>query len=153
MGNATITNEDASIELISAQMTLLRASSPLQVLGVTKIYDRVPTQQDGSLDPSVTHPYVSLGPSTSIPADYDCLDGEEITVQWDVWTSGDGDAFATVQLRKICKVLKRTLHGAELALINNALVSLEWEMTRIVDDPNPAIGHGVVMFTATVETP
>jgi len=153
MGNATITNEDASIELIAAMMTLLRASVPLQNLGVAKIYDRVPTQTDGSLAPTVTHPYISLGPSTSIPADYDCMDGEEITVQWDVWTNGDEEAFATVLCRKLCKVVKRTLHNSELALINNALVSLEWEMTRIVDDPNPAIGHGVVMFTATVETP
>lgn len=143
--------EDASVELISAQFAALRANTELMA-EVTGLYDRVPMDQVNG-EPLVTYPYISLGPSTAVPDDYDCMDGEEITIQWDVWTHGDDDAYATKKLRRICNMIKRTLHGAELALTNNALVALRHELTRITDDPNPAIGHGVVQFTGVVETP
>ena len=142
---------DASFELIGAAMTRLRATAAVSSLISTRIYDRVPEDQSGA--PAVAFPYVSLGPSTSIPDDYDCLDGEEITLQFDVWTSGNGEAYGSVQCRKICDAIKRALHDAELTLTTNALVTLQWELTRILDDPSPAITHGAIQFTATVETP
>lgn len=145
---------DASVELIRAMIDRLRATAAVTSLVGTRIYDRVPERQTASGPvPDVAYPYVSMGPSTSIPDDYDCLDGEEITVQFDVWSSGSGEAFGTVQCRKVCDAIKRALHDAELTLANNALVSLQWEMTRILDDPSPAINHGAIQFTAQVETP
>ncbi len=151
---ADLDGEDAGTELIMAMLVVLRASAALTAAlgGANKIFDRVPTDEHTG-DPLVPHPYISLGPSTSIPDDYDCMDGEEITIQWDVWTSGPGDSYGSKQNRKISNLVKRALHNNELALTNNALVSLECELVRITDDPNPAIGHGVVQFTAVVETP
>jgi hypothetical protein len=142
---------DASFELIRAALDTLRASPAVTALVGQRLYDRVPEKQDGT--PNVAFPYVSLGPSTSIPRDYDCLFGEEITIQFDAWTNGPGEAFGSVQCRKICDAVKRALHEAELTLQDNALVTLNWEMTRVLDDPNPAIAHGVIQFTAVVETP
>ena len=151
---ADMNTEDASVELIEAMLVVLRANTSLTTIlgGADKIFDRVPTDEHTG-QPLVGYPYMSLGPSTSIPDDYDCMDGEEITIQWDVWTSGNGEAYGSKLNRKICKLVKRTLHNNELALTNNALVSLQCELVRVGDDPNPAIGHGVVQFTAVVETP
>ena len=142
---------DASFELIKAMMDRLKTTPAVTALVGQRIYDRVPEKQNGT--PDVPFPYVSLGPDTSIPDDFDCMDGEELTVQFDVWSSGSGDAYGSVQCRKICGAIKKALHDADLSLQTNALVSLQYEMRRIIDDPNPAITHGVIQFTATVETP
>ena len=142
---------DASAEIIRAAMDRLRATSAVTTYVGTRIYDRVPEDQNGV--PSVDFPYVSLGPTTIIPDDADCVSGEEITFQFDVWTSGPGDAFASYQCRQITGAIKRALHEIEIALASNALVSLRHELTRILDDPNPAISHGAIQFTAIVETP
>lgn len=142
---------DASLELLTAALTRLRATSTVTDFVGTRIFDRPPADQDGTV--SVPFPYISVGPSTSIPDDFDCMDGEEITVQLDVWTSGANDAYGSVQCRKITSAVKKALHKADMSLTTNALVTLQLEVLRIIDDPNPAICHGVVTFTATVETP
>lgn len=138
---------DASVELIKAVFDRLKATSAVTTFVAQRIYDRVPDAQE------VPFPYVSLGPSSAIPDDFDCLYGEEVTIQLDVWSSGSGEAYGTVQCRKICGAIKKALHDVDLSLNTNALVTLQHEITRIIDDPNPAINHGVIQFTATVETP
>ena len=142
---------DASFELIKAVFDRLKSTPAVTTFTGQHIYDRVPEKTDGT--PNVPFPYVSLGPSSAIPDDFDCLQGEEITIQLDVWSSGAGEAYGTVQCRKICGAIKKALHDVDLSLPTNALVTLQHEITRIIDDPNPAINHGVVQFTATVETP
>lgn len=141
---------DASVELIKAMFDRLRATAAVTALVGQRIYDR-PPEINGAVN--VPFPYITLGPDTSLPDDFDCIESEELTVQFDVWTSGTGEAFGSVQCRKICGAVKKALHGVDLDLPTNALVSLELELRRIIDDPNPAITHGVVQFTATVETP
>ena len=142
---------DASFELIKAMMDRLKATPSVTALVEQRIYDRVPEEQIRG--GNIVFPYISLGPDTSVPDDFDCMPGEELTIQWDVWTSGNGEAYGTAQCRKVCGAVKRALHDAELTLPTNALVSLQFELRRIIDDPNPAISHGVMQFTATVETP
>ena len=142
---------DASFELLGAVFARLRATSAVTSHVGTRIYDKAPADSEGRV--TVPFPYISCGPSTSIPDDYDCLYGEEVTIQIDVWSSGPGEAFSTVECRKICDAVKRALHDVDLTLSVNALVSLQWELTRVLPDPNPAIKHGVVQFTATIETP
>ncbi|MEO7172027.1 DUF3168 domain-containing protein [Flavobacterium sp.] len=142
---------DASYELILAALNKLKATVAVTNFVGARIYDRVPEKQDGT--PNVAYPYISMGPSTSISDDFDCMDGEEITIQFDVWSSGNGEAFGSVECRKITGAMKRALHDAELSLPVNALVSLQYELTRVLRDPNPAITHGVIQFTAQVETP
>ena len=142
---------DASYELILGAINKLRATTAVTAMVGAKIYDRVPEKTDGT--PNVTFPYISMGPSTSIPDDFDCMKGEEITLQFDVWSSGAGEAFGSVGCRKITSAIKRALHDVDLSLPTNALVTFQHEITRILRDPNPAITHGVIQFTATVETP
>ncbi|MET3899673.1 hypothetical protein ABIB57_003635 [Devosia sp. UYZn731] len=140
---------DASLELLTAAIVLLKADAAVAALVADRIYDRVPERQEGG--PAVPFPYISVGPSTSVPDDFDCVDGEEITVQFDIWTNGPDEAYGSTQCRKISGAVKKALHDVDLPLAVNALVSLQCEMVRIIDDPNPAISHGVVQFTATVE--
>ncbi|MGV3649843.1 MAG: DUF3168 domain-containing protein [Devosia sp.] len=143
---------DASLELCTAMLAALQAASAVTDLVGSRIYDRAPDRQSAATE-NVPFPYISLGPTTAVPDDIDCMDGEEITVQLDIWSSGAGAAWGSAECRKIAGALKRALHGVELTLADNAVVSVAWELTRILDDPDPTIKHGVVQFTAIVETP
>jgi hypothetical protein len=138
---------DAGLEFINAVFDRLRSTAAVTAL-VRQFYDVPPTDQSTGAA-LAAHPYVSNGPTTSIPDDYDCISGEEVTLQLDVWSLST----STAEVRAICSAIKRTLHDAELTLTTNALVTLQWELTRILDDPNPAIRHGAIQFTATIETP
>ena len=143
---------DASTELLRAVFDRLKATAAITALVGQHIYDRAPADQSGNRV-DVPYPYITAGPTTAIPADFDCLDGEEITIQLDVWSSGALDASTSAQCRKISDLVKRALHDVDLTLTENALVTLQWELTRILDDRNPTIRHGAIQFTATIETP
>lgn len=140
-----------TFELIAAAMAKLKATSAVTAFVGQKVYDRVPENQDGT--PNVASPYISFGPTSGVPDDYDCMDGVEITFQVDVWSWGDGEAYGSAQCHKISDTVRRALHNAELTLAQNALVTLTCELFRILRDPDGVTNHGVIQFTAVVETP
>lgn len=142
---------DPSAELLTAVLQRLRATPAVTVFVENRIFDKAPTNQKGEI--TAKFPYITTGPSTAIPDDVDCIYGEEVTIQLDVWSSGTGEAASTIECRKICGAVKKALHDVEdLVLSVNALVTIQHEVTRILPDPNPAIKHGAVQFTATIET-
>ncbi len=147
---------DASYELALAAINKLRATSAVTTIlgGSTKIYDRVPEKQvNGQQVADVTSPYISMGPVTVIPDDAGCITAEEITFQIDAWSWGAGEAYSSVQVRKLADAIKRTLHRADIQLNTNALVTIEHTLTRIMRDRDGITNHAAIQFTATVETP
>ncbi len=145
---------DPTFELALAAMNKLKATAPLTAFVAQRIYDRVPEKQTASGPvPDVPFPYISLGPTTATSDDYDCLDGLEISLQFDVWSSGSGEAYGSVQCRKIADLVRRALHNADLVLANNALVTLTHSLTQILRDPDGTVNHAVVQFMALVEVP
>jgi hypothetical protein len=144
---------EPTYELQLAALNALRATPELVALVGTKIFDRVPERQlNGALVPDVASPYISFGPVTVISEDADCIDGLEVTFQLDAWSWGSGEAYGSVQVRKITGIIRKALHNAELTLTTNALVTLTHELTRILRDPDGVTNHGVIQFTAIVET-
>lgn len=145
---------EPSVELQRAALDALKAYTPLTDIVGQKIYDRVPEKKQGNQNvPDVTSPYISCGPVTSIPDDADCIDGEEITFQLDAWSWGGGEAYGSVEVRKIAGLIKKALHRADLTLSTNALVSIRHEMTRILRESDGVTNRAVLQFTAIVETP
>ena len=144
-------SEAPDLELIKACLDRLRADATLvSLLGPgDQIFDRVPETKDGKT--KVRSPYISLGPTTSIPDDYDCRDGEEITFQLDAWSWGHDIAYSSAEVRRIAAAMKRSLHNAEIVLTDNALVTLTHELTRILRDPDGVTNHAAVQFVAVVE--
>lgn len=144
---------EPSYDLQLAALNKLREVAALTAIVGNKIYDRVPEKlSGGALVPDVASPYISFGPVTSAPDDADCIDGEEITFQIDVWSWGSGLAYGSVQARQIAGIVKKVLHKADLDLSTNALVSIRHEMTRILRESDGVTNHAVIQFTATVET-
>lgn len=137
------------LDLLRAAIARLKATPAVVDLVGERIYDRPPEQSSGELD--VTSPYISLGPTSSVPADSDCQAGEEITFQLDCWSWGGGEAYASAECRRINSAVRKALHDAELVLEENALVTLTHEQSRVLRDPDGITNHGVIVFTAIVE--
>jgi hypothetical protein len=132
----------ASFELQAAIVTDLKAHAPLMVLA-KGIYDRV--QQPARGD--VQYPYLSWGPEQVIADDSDCIDGLEIYLQLDVWSVEPGFE----QVKTLADVVKRRLHRRALDLGSNSLVSLEWQDTRYLRDPDGLTSHAAIGLLARVE--
>jgi len=141
-------------ELLAAVLAHLRATTTVTSLVGTKIYDRVPEKLvAGAPVPNVTSPYISLGPVSDTSDDADCIEALEITFQIDAWSWGGNQAYGKTEVVNIIGAVRKALKGAELTLADNALVTLNHEITRILRDSDGVTNHGLVQFTAVIETP
>ncbi|WP_196258569.1 DUF3168 domain-containing protein [Pelagibacterium limicola] len=132
-------------DLIFAARAALLADPLVAGLIGERFYDPPPQGDEAEM------PYISLGPTFGIPEDAECIPGQEITFQLDIWSAGADQAHSSVECRKICRAVKNVLHNAELALTTNALVTLEMTLQRVFRDPDGITNHGVMQFTALVE--
>jgi len=142
---------DPTYELAAAVIARLRSSPALTAFVGTKIYDRVPENQDGTLN--VTSPYISLGPSDAVSDDADCVDGLVVTFQVDAWSWGIGEAFSRAEVSKIADAVRRALMGQDITLAENAVVTLGHRVTRIMRASDGITNHAAITFEAFVETP
>ena len=137
-------------DLIKAAIAALKATLAVSEQVGDRIYDRVPEKASGR--PGVQYPYISMGPTSIAPGDVDCIDGVEVTIQFDVWSQGAGEAYSSAECRSIVEAIRKALHDAELDLEDNALAVLTFELGRTLRDPDGVTNHGVIQFTAIVET-
>jgi hypothetical protein len=139
-------------DLIKACMDAMKADPEIAAKAGNRVYDRPLDKPAAQL--GIASPYISLGPTSNLPASVgDCVDGVEITLQWDVWSWGAGEAYSTVECRTIVERIRRVLDDAELALTDNALVTLTYELSSVVRDRDGITTHGLIQFTGIVETP
>lgn len=138
-------------DLIKAAIEALKAAPALVPLVGDRIYDR-PSDKAAALT-GIASPYISMGPTSMAPAYADCSDAVEVTMQFDIWSWGGGEAFSSAECRTVLEAVRKTLHQAELILEDNALPILVHELSRVLRDADGVTNHGVIQFTATVETP
>lgn len=144
---------EPTYELQLAALTKLRATTALVGLVDAKIFDRVPEKRAGGVTvPDVTSPYISFGPVTVLSDDADCIEGLEVTFQIDAWSWGKGEAYGSVEVRKIAGIVRKALHNAELTLTTNALVSITHELTQILRERDGVTNHAAIQFTAILDT-
>lgn len=122
----------------------LKAENAVMAL-VTDVFDKVPS------DPWKTkNAYISRGPVTGLPDDSECISGQEITMQIDVW-SRKPDRWT---VDDIISAMRRVLHENEdLELPHYGLVEMRVTLTRVIDDPDPNTVHGLIQVTALIEEP
>lgn len=137
-------------DLLKAAIAALKADPVLVSLVGDRIYDRVPEKAAG--EPSVPYPFIAVGPTSIAPADVECIDGVEVTIQFNVSSSGENQAYSSADLRTIIEAIRRTLHDAELTLEDNGLATLTYEISRIGREAG-VLNVGIIQFTAVVETP
>ncbi|WP_043620489.1 DUF3168 domain-containing protein [Ensifer sp. ZNC0028] len=109
---------------------------------IDAIYDKVPSKPWGA-----KKAYISRGPFFGAPDDADCIPGQEITLQIDIWSQKSN----RWSVDEIVAAIRAALHERDLQLTENALVELRVTLWRIIDDPDPLTVHGIVQVTALVE--
>ncbi|MFC3163060.1 DUF3168 domain-containing protein [Ciceribacter thiooxidans] len=128
-------------ELWDAVRGAMLADAAVMAL-VNAVYDKVPDSPWGD-----KNAYISRGPFYGIPDDAECIDGQEITVQLDIW-SRRPDRWS---MDDMIAAVRAVLHEQDFDLGTSALVSLRVSLWRIIDDPDPLTVHGVVQLDALVE--
>lgn len=135
---------DPTYELVAAVIARLKADADVSSFVGPRVYNRPP---DGALTP----PYITTGPSDAVTDDADCIDGLEVTMQFDCWSWGSGEAFGDAQVRKLSGAVRAALHEAEIALPNNALATLRHRITRYQRESDGATNRAIISVTAFVE--
>lgn len=137
-----------SNELIGTATAFLRAYAPLvDLIGQDKIVYRA--------DQTMTVPYVTVDDAFTTRTDMSCMDSVEVTLNVHVWTEGDciADSGGPLQdARTIGALVIAALHRQSLSLPSNRLVTLESTGERVFYDADGVSGHGVLTFSAVVES-
>lgn len=105
----------------------------------TPVYDHVP--------PNASFPYVVIGEDTHVPFDTDDSLGSESTITIHVWSRYRGKKEAKQIQGEVYDALTRQ----ELTVEDHDLVTIEFEYSDVVLDPDGQTRHGVQRFRAVVE--
>ena len=119
-------------------------AEPTVTAELNAIYDKVPNSPWGE-----KNAYMSRGPFYGTPDDADCVEGQEITIQLDIWSRKPN----RWSMDDTISAVRKVLHERDLVLPTRALASLRITLWRIIDDPDPLTVHGVVQVTALIEEP
>lgn len=118
----------------------LKADVAVAALVGARVYDQPPS--------GAMFPYVSIGPSDTVPVSGDCKRLSDETVQIDVWTSNQGRKLTA---KRICGAIYDALHEFDGEPEAGALIELRVISVRVFSDQDPAVVHGVVTVTAQME--
>lgn len=133
----------AGKELWGAILQALKADASLVAM-VDGIHDKAPSNPWGS-----NAAYISRGPFYGAPDDAECIPGQQITAQIDIWSR----ASSRWAMDELIGKVRKALHDKELALGDFALATIEVQLWRNTDDPDPTTQHGVVQVSALIEEP
>lgn len=103
------------------------------------VYDDVPVD--------APFPYVVIGEDTHIPFDTDDSLGSESTLTLHVWSRYRGKKEA----KEIQALIYDALTRQPLALDAHELITIEFEYSEVVLDPDGITRHGVQRFRALIE--
>lgn len=125
--------------------------SDLQRVIVARIEAAVPSLADSIYDRKVPEgaalPYASIGPAYGHDDSAECIDGQSVTVQIDIFASSYPDSQVASDTTA---AVRRALNGwadTEVLTMSPMHVSL-WQ---VIDDPDPAKLHGFVQVEVSVE--
>lgn len=132
----------ASRALQKAVVAALKANATVSGLVGARVYDMQPAD--------AVYPFVSLGPSSFVPSDDECIEARDETLQIDVWSRDNG---LMHPCRAITDAVFAALHEVTLTL-DDPYANVETNITlaQVFMDPDGLTAHGVVQVTAMIET-
>lgn len=130
---------DTMLAVQQAIIKAVREDAELIELIGKRIYDAPP--------PSPTLPYITIGPADALSNDAQCINGDEITQQLDVWSTEPGDA----ECKTICGRVRTLLRRLQCDQ-GGLRFEIEHRSTRVLDDADGITTHGVVTVQATIDT-
>ncbi len=130
-----------STALQKAVIDALQAHSELAALTDGEISENAVSSFD--------YPYVTLGPSSFVPDDADCISGRIETVQVDCWSRIGG---SLTEARKMLDMAYAALHEVTLVLPDPyAAVDGEAVLARAFSEPDRKTAHGVLQVSFSLE--
>lgn len=118
----------------------LKADPVVSSLVGNRVWDSPPASPE--------FPYITLGATDFTPTDADCINSREETIQIDCWTRRNGRKWPC---KEIVDAIVGALRNATGDLSNGALVGLNIELSRVLDDPDGITAHGVVQVTGLID--
>lgn len=131
---------DPSAALQKAIVAHLKADALVTTVLAQRVYDRVPV-------PPIW-PYASIGPAQALEDDADCVEAFEVFQQVDVWSEDPG----FLEAKEIAGMVRKALHGAELALDGFVLNEIRVRNIRYLRAPDGLTSHAVIDIRALLET-
>lgn len=141
--------DDPETELQTAIYDALKDSDYIMML-IHDVYDDTrldDTQKAAGAPYGAADGYISFGPESTVPDEYDCIAMDEITIQLDIWSRKIGRAHC----KQICRAVRDVLKDVTLALPTHGHLTTDLTLQRILPDPDSAVTHGVLQFTAHIE--
>lgn len=131
----------ASRAFQKAVVAALKADATVASFVGARVYDMAPADAG--------YPYLSLGPSSTVPDDDEGIEGREETLQIDVWDRSNG---LMHPCRAIADAVYAALHEVTLSL-DGAYANVETNVTlmQVFADPDGLTAHGVVQVTGMIE--
>lgn len=142
---------DPTYEIIKKCIEILKANTVVSSFVGNRIYDRVPEKQDGT--PNVPFPYISLGNTNLITDDYECIDAVTISLQFHCWSSGDSEAYSSVEVRKLAFAVRKCLKDIDIELDENGFVSLTHQLIAYNRSANGTVWQASVSFETLIDIP
>ena len=131
----------AGSDLWSAIHAALEASVNLMAL-IDGVYDKAPSSPWRGKNIHVTR-----GPFAGSADDAECVPGQEITAQIDIWSRQPN----RWSVDDVIGQIRDVLHEADLPLASGAVATMQVRLWRVTDDPDPNQQHGIVQVVAIVE--
>ncbi|TDW21070.1 uncharacterized protein DUF3168 [Rhizobium azibense] len=104
------------------------------------VFDRAPPQQP--------MPFIEFGPEDVQEDDDECITGTSHQFQVDLYNSQAG----MTDLKEMMGLVKQSLHNYPGELTTNALHSIRFIRSTVLQEPDGINYHGVVQFEALIET-
>lgn len=144
---------DPTLEIIKACMDKMKSDPTITDFVGNRIYDRVPekSNNDGTTYPVVVSPYISLGATSLITEDYDCLDSVVINIQWNIWSWGGEEAYSSTEVRKLAFAVRKCLHKKEINLTQNGFVDLQISLINYNRAADGITNQATLTFEALVD--
>lgn len=105
------------------------------------VFDRAPAQEP--------MPFIQFGPEDVAEDDDECVTGTNHQFQVDLYHSQDGMA----ELKEQMHLVKQSLHNYPGELTDNALHSIRFIRSTVLQEPDGINYHGVLQFEALIEEP
>lgn len=129
---------ESTLAMQQAIVAALRGDETVSALIDGRIYDAAPAK--------VAKPYITIGPCDLVGADADCIDGDVISQQIDIWSIEPGQA----QCRTICGAVRKVLRRLQCDQ-GGLRFEIEHQSTRVLDDADGITTHGVVTVQAIID--
>lgn len=141
---------DPTFELIRKCMEILRADAGISGFVGTRIYDRVPEDQDGNV--TALSPYIAIqNANLTSEGDFDCLDIASVNISFSCYSWGDGEAYSSAQVRKLSNAVRKALNRKEIDLGVNGLVDIQHLITNYNRASDGVTWQAVVVFEVFID--